>query len=61
MRLKERNVNQKEVLVQLRKERGLDGQGGFSPLAALRELLPGARTDFRPAAWNGSLARSMPT
>ena len=38
MRLKERNVNQKEVLVQLRKERGLDGQGGLSPIAALREL-----------------------
>jgi tight adherence protein B len=34
-----RNVNQKEVLVQLRKERGLDGQGArFSPMAALREL-----------------------
>ena len=39
MRLQERNVNQKEVLVQLRKERGLDGEGGrFSPLAALRDL-----------------------
>lgn len=39
MRLKERNVNQKEVLVQLRKERGLDGEGGrFSPIVALRNL-----------------------
>jgi len=39
MRLQQRSVNQKEVLVQLRKERGLDGEGsGFSPMAALREL-----------------------
>ncbi|MCI5073906.1 type II secretion system F family protein [Oricola sp.] len=39
MRLQQHNVNQKEVLVQLRKERGLDGEGArFSPLAALRAL-----------------------
>jgi tight adherence protein B len=39
MRLQQRTVSQKEVLVQLRKERGLDGEGArFSPMAALREL-----------------------
>ena len=39
MRLRERTVNQKEVLVQLRKERGLDGEEGrFSPMASLRDL-----------------------
>ncbi len=39
MRLQERSANQKEVLVQLRKERGLDGEGArFSPMAALRDL-----------------------
>lgn len=39
MRLQERSANQKEVLVQLRKERGLDGEGSrFSPMAALRDL-----------------------
>lgn len=39
MRLRERSVNQKEVLIQLRKERGLDGGSGwFSPMVALRAL-----------------------
>lgn len=39
MRLQQHNVNQKEVLVQLRKERGLDGENSrFSPMAALRDL-----------------------
>ncbi|GAB4362192.1 MAG: type II secretion system F family protein [Oricola sp.] len=39
MRLQKHTVNQKEVLVQLRKERGLDGEDArLSPIAALREL-----------------------
>ncbi|WP_421850778.1 type II secretion system F family protein [Oricola sp.] len=38
MRLQERTVSQKEVLVQLRKERGLDGTTRFSPIAMLRVL-----------------------
>jgi tight adherence protein B len=38
MRLQQRNVNQKEVLVQLRKERGLDGSSNLSPIAMLRTL-----------------------
>lgn len=39
MRLQAHQVDQKEVLVQLRKERGLDGEGSrFSLMAALRDL-----------------------
>ncbi|QKV20532.1 type II secretion system F family protein [Oricola thermophila] len=39
MRLQSKTVNQKQVLVQLRKERGLDGEATrISPMAALREL-----------------------
>jgi len=39
MRLQGKSINQKEVLVQLRKERGLDGEGArFSLMAALRDL-----------------------
>jgi tight adherence protein B len=39
MRLQDKSINQKEVLVQLRKERGLDGEGGrFSLIATLTSL-----------------------
>ncbi|WP_223385666.1 type II secretion system F family protein [Oricola cellulosilytica] len=38
IRLQERTVNQKEVLVQLRKERGLDGASRFSLMATLTLL-----------------------